>query len=295
MAARSRLSGELPAGMLRESSGRKSFVRMLSQWMERSGWSYQVLAELGEISMTQRDAPNVAVAAAGSYRPGDVMRHNGHIWRCKRSTSLAEDGGVVIDGPIYGKEKLYPDWEHLQTLRRLHASQVNLMILGRNSTLTASALDAFGVLNEWLADIRGQGVKLDDKRLEEKAAAGWVIQDQDGIFGPEEFLSVFLGRLVPPTDLTRFSPEQASQLSHDLGKRIRKAMADLGLDPIDDWARFVAAYPGESRERQHQLRLVSLGQGQWTPEQIESEEIAVAGAIKRLQRQLQRAEKAATE
>jgi hypothetical protein len=257
---------------------------MLSQWMERSGWSYQVLAELGEISMTMRDAPDVQLAAAGSYRPGDVMRHSGHVWRCKKATTLVDVGGSVIDGPIYGKEKLFPDWEHLQTLRRLHASQVNLIILGRNATVTASALDAFGVLNEWLADIRGQGVKIDDQRLAEKAAAGWVIQDSDGIYGPEEFLSVFLGRLTPPTDLTQYSPEQASELSHELGKRIRKAMADAGLDHIDDWARFLAAYPGESRERQHQLRLVTLGQGSWTPEQIESEEIAVAGAIKRLQR-----------
>lgn len=268
---------------------------MLSQWMERSGWSYQVMAELGELSMTIRDAADVQEAAAGSYQAGDVIRHNGHVWRCKRSTSLVEDAGLVIDGPIYGKEKQYPDWEHLQTLRRLHASQVNLMILGRSATVTASALDAFGVLNEWLADMRGQGMKLADQRLADKAAAGWVIQDGDGIFGPEEFLSVFLGRLTPPTDLTRYSLEQASQLSHDLGKRIRKAMADAGLDHIDDWARFVAVYPGESRERQHQLRLVTLGQGQWTPEQIESEEIAVAGAIKRLQRLQRRSAAEATE
>ena len=112
-----------------------------------------------------------------------------------------------------------------------------------------------------------------------------VIADADGPYAAAEFLDVYLGRLAPPEDLDVLSDSEASVMSVEMARQIRQGMAAAGLDLVDDWASFVAAYPTSRAERLAKIRDVALGLASWSGAQVRDEEAAVAIALARLKQQ----------
>lgn len=277
----------------RERRGRNAFERMISSWITRSGWSFQVMSDLVELALTQVEAPGIAPAAVRDYVKGEVMIYRGHVWRARRDASLVAGPGGEPEGPWPKvKEEGTSDWEHLHVLRRIYPSQLNSITRGMVGVISAGTYDALGCLNEWLAGIRsGQVPSPTDPRLREKAEQALVIEDQDGVFGPEEFFSVGLGRLKPPISVTKLTAEEAAATSRQLAKAIRLGLMQAGMDILDDWPQFVSAYPSTDRERLGKVRDVALGRGSWSPEQVEDEEAAIAIALAKLKRKAERSQR----
>jgi hypothetical protein len=273
-------------GVVREEQGRVAFQRLIEKWLKRSDWSLQVMSDLAELAVARADAPDVPAAAERSYAAGATMHYRGHVWRARRATRLVMVDGE-LDGPRTGRgeESGDGDWEHVLALKRLHPSQLNLIVRGRATIVGTQVFDALGLLNEFLADVRAGRVALQaEPRLVEKAAQGIVIADADGVFGPEEFLGVYLGRLEGPVSISAMSEEEAAAVSAELARQIRQGMVAAGLDLVDDWSSFVAAYPSNDRDRLAKIKDVAFARSFWSPEEVEDERAAVAIALRKLSR-----------
>lgn len=266
----------------REQQGRAAFATMLRSWMNRSGWSLQVLSDLCEQAIRQSIAPGVSDWKPGHYRQGDLVVANGAVWRADSAltSATAPQRGADTHGGL----------SLVAVLRRLHPSQLHTLERNTAKQVTATTFDTLGTLNLFLADLRagkrtwsGSG----ERRLTDKARQATVIEDADGPYGPEEFFSVFVGRLDPPFSVMALTPEQASEESRRLARRIRQGMVDAGLDLVDDWSQFVAVYPTSHSERLAKVRDVAQGRASWAAEQVEDEAAAVEIALAKLLRQRQ--------
>lgn len=263
----------------REQQGRAAFATMLRSWMNRSGWSLQVLSDLCEVAIRQSIAPTVRDWHPGRYRRGDLAVAGGAIWCAdtdfdsdaapQRSSDADANAGFRMVG----------------VLRRLHPSQLNTLERNSAKQVGTVVFDTLGTVNLFLAELRsGKRVWPADQRLGEKARQATVIEDADGPFGPEEFFSVFLGRLDPPFSVMALTPEQASEESRRLARRIRQGIAEAGLDLVDDWSQFVAVYPTSDSTRLAKVRDVAQGRASWAAEQVEDEAAAVEIALSKLRR-----------
>lgn len=264
-------------GLAREEQGKAAFTKLIRQWLARSGWSLQVAADLCEVAVRHSLAQEIEEFQPGFYTPGDLVVASGSVWRC-------------IWADNYKAEPKKDDedrWERVASLRRLYPSQLHQLQLGKALQINATVFQVLGCLNQYLADLRRGRAKLPKTlKLIAKASEGVVIEDEDGPYGPEEFLSVYLGRLQPPFSIEQLTEQQASSISQDLARRIRAEMRDAGLDLIDDWAQFVALYPTSDSDRLAKIRDVALGAGYWSPEQVDDELAAVEIALRRLKQRL---------
>lgn len=268
----------------REEKGLQAFTRMVSTWIERNeGISFQAMADLAEHVVRFRLAPDVPPAEARSYSPGELMVYGGHVWRCRTAVTMEEVNGVLIGPRFKTVKKDDPHWEHIGMLRRIQASQLNGITLGRMREGSPRLFDTLGMLNEWLSDLRdGKVPPPADPQLAEKAAKMLILEDEEGPLGAEELFSVYIGKMAPPTDALGLTDEQALQVSRALSRRVRQAMTEAGLDIVDDWGVFAALYPTSSKARLNMVRSVVMGAENWGTDKVLDEEVAVGIAINRL-------------
>lgn len=265
----------------RHEQGRQAFLAMVRAWRSRSGLSLSDLAELCEAAMRADLAPGVPDWKPRPYGAGELVVANGLVWRAKGAINNSEVA-PQRNGPHDG-------FEAVATVRRLYSSQLHTLETGKASNFGPAVFDTLGTLNHWLAELRrGQAVPLTG-RLAEKALQASVIEDSDGPYGPEELLAVYLGLLQPPFSVTRMTQEQANEQSLQLARRIRQGMIEAGLDLVDDWARLVAYYPTNDKERLAKVRDVAQGRATWSAEQVEDEAAAVEIALAKLSRSAKRA------
>jgi len=262
--------------------GREAFRTLVGRWMAASGWSYATISELAELAVTDIEAAGLPKFRGGE-REGEVFVCNGHVWK-----ALVDLGSQHL-APIYSNSRESTEsWDHavfahVAALRRLFPSQVNNLLRGLTQNCYAVTFDAIGSLNEWLAAVKnGTRNAPSDERLAQAAADGVVIQDEQGLFGPEEFLGVYLGLIELPSMFSLLSEQEASEISGHLGKLIRQSMAIAELDLVQDWPKFLAMYPSSDAGRRRRLQEVALGLQKWTGEDVRNEEAAVRIACKRL-------------
>ena len=274
------LEASLP-GLARRQRGAEEFRRMLRSWMARSGWSLAVMAELFEQAVWDLDCPGIPAYDAGPFKAGDLVVDDGYVWKAKSDGIGTSVGPKALDDAGMKEE-----WEKTDAVRRVFPSGLHAFERGKVKTLSDVWLDAFGTLNQWLHEIQ-QGLREPPAapRLRERVAHAKVIADADGPYAAAEFLDVYLGRLAPPEDLDVLSDSEASVMSVEMARQIRQGMAAAGLDLVDDWASFVAAYPTSRAERLAKIRDVALGLASWSGAQVRDEEAAVAIALARLKQQ----------
>lgn len=275
----------------REERGLEAFTRMVTTWIERNeGISFQAMADLAEHVVRFRLAPDVPQAEARSYEPGELMVHGGHVWRCRSAIELQEVNGVLIGPRFKAVRKGDQHWEHVAMIRRIQASQLNGITLGRMREGSPRLFDTLGMLNEWLSDLRdGKVPPPADPQLAEKAAKMLILEDEEGPLGAEELFAVYIGKMTPPTDSLGLTDQQALQVSRSLSRRIREAMTAAGLDIVDDWGTFASLYPTNSKARLNMVRSVVMGAENWGADRVLDEEVAVAIAISRLEALRQKA------
>jgi hypothetical protein len=263
----------------REQAGHDAFITMFRAWVRRSAWSLQVMSDLCETAVRQAVAPQVPSWQPGVYETGDLVVANGWVWEAMGQLQS-------VESPQRGEE-ISNGFRRITLLRRMQPSQLHALDRDAAKQFGAVIFDTLGTLNLYLVDLRsGKAPAPSDERLAEKASLATVIEDSDGPFGPEEFFSVFIGRLQPPFSLTQLTPKQAMNKSRQLARRIREGMMEAGLDLVDDWSRFVAVYPSSDSSRLAKVRDVTLGRAAWAAEQVEDEAAAVEIALKKLRRQV---------
>jgi hypothetical protein len=263
----------------RHEEGRTAFLAMLRAWRSRSGLSFSDAADLCEQAMRHDLAPGVPDWLPRPFERGELVVANGVVWRAK--AAMAESPVA----PQRNEASTHQAFEPVATVRRLYSSQIHTLERGRAQNIGSVVFDTLGTLNTWLADLRrGRATPPSDQKLAEKALQATVVEDSDGPFGPEEMLAVYLGLLQPPISVTQLTPEQASEQSRLLARRIRQGMVEAGLDLVDDWSRFVAVYPTSDKDRLAKVRDVAQGRAAWSSEQVEDEAAAVAIALAKLSR-----------
>lgn len=267
------MDGTISPGLMRDRLGRDAFTALIRAWMARSGWSLLVVADLCEAALRHTIAAEVPDFVPGRYDEGDLVVSHNFVWRATEEMAAAK-------APSKENEQ---NWERICGLRRLYPSQLHNLQLGSVKMPGATAFDVLGQLNLYLSALRGGTAQEPrDQRLREKAAQATVIEDADGPFGPEEMFAVFIGRLQPPFSVTQLSERAAGELSIELARKIRQGMMASGLDLLDDWKKFLAVYPTTDPKRLGKIRDVALGQGTWSPEQVQDEEAAVEIALAKL-------------
>jgi hypothetical protein len=263
----------------RHEQGRQAFVAMLRAWRARSCLSLQDLADLCEYAMRSDLAPGVSSWLPRPYSRGELVVANGGVWRALETVPAPEDA------PQRGETEQKGPFELVTTIRRLFTSQLHSLERGKAQTVGSQVFDTLGTLNLWLAELRRGRVQVpEDGKLAEKALQATVLEDSDGPFGPEEMFAVYVGRMQPPFSVTQMTPEQANEQSRMLARKIRQGMVEAGLDLVDDWTRFVAAYPTSDATRLAKVRDVAQGRSTWSAEQVEDEAAAVEIAVAKLKR-----------
>lgn len=280
----------------RQDRGWEDLRRLVSRWMQRSGWSYGLMSELSEQAVRDLEAPGVSDFDPRAHK-GDLLVANGHVWE------VLKDLKGRVAAPVHESgEGKRGNWNvdedhfrHVGPVRRLFSSQVNNLLRGQTRNVYAVLFDSFGLLNQWLDDVQaGRRPTPTVDRLAEGVRSAVVIRDHEGLFGPEEFLSVFLGRMELPETLAEPSEQEAKSMSAELAKNVRAAFRECSLDLVEDWPEFVACYPSSSSERLRLVREVVLGLRSWPTSRVRDEAMAVEIAIKRLQRAIGRETAAAS-
>jgi hypothetical protein len=246
-----------------ETVGRERFRLLLQQWLKRNSWSLAVTSRLSELALlAQADAPVPDWSAGMPLKAGDWVNHRGHAW---------EALGSPLSEPVEGD----PGWAEVGLTSRLHASGMNLFLRNKNRTLTSTFFLEVGRLNEWVAAVqKGDAAAPQEPRLQELVLQADVILDEEGVFGPEEMLSIATGRLMPP-NLDGASSAAADQSSSGVpARQLRAAAAAAGLDIIDDWPEIAGMYPSTDPARLERLQQVLRGIGSWDPDQEEDERVA---------------------
>lgn len=256
-----------------EVSGREAFRSLIERWLDRNGWSLAVTSRLAELALlAQADEPVPDWAAGMPLSPGAWVNHRGHAWEAI-GTPASEPGEGATG------------WRDVSLTSRLHSSGLNLFLRRKTRSLTSTFFLELGRLNEWLADVQdGKHAAPADQRLRETVASAYVLGDEKGAFGPEELLSIAIGRLIPEPLSGGLGGEleQASQECVS-GRALRKACIDAGLDIVEDWAQIAGLYPGKEPHRQERLRQVLLGAAVWGPEQLSDELLATQVLLQRLE------------
>lgn len=264
---------DMPPGLLKESRGKEAFRSMIRAWMIAGDWSLANLSALSEEAFIAMDLKGLQ-RLEGCTLPvdeGTTLVHSGHAWRAlvKADEEPSDDSR---------------QWKRLGRTRLLHTSGLNQLLRGMTQVVHSGTFENLGRVNLWLEQIRsGEMPKPSDPRLAELCQRGVVIQDAQGVFGPEEFLSVALGRLDSPLNVNVISEREARAESEAVGRKVRSLMAAAGLDLVDDWPQVLALYPSTAQAKQRQLKLVVTGAGAWSPEQAVAERMAVELLINRLE------------
>lgn len=268
----------------RHDRGWEALRAMVSRWMARSSWSYMLMAELAEQAIRDVEAPGVPDFDPNAKK-GQLLVANGHVWLV-----LKDLKGKVLAPVHEAGEGRRGGWnvdeehfQHVAPVRRVFSSQINNLLRGQTRNVYAVLFDGLGVLNEWIDSIQGgQRPMPESDRLSEGVRNAVVIRDSEGAFGPEEFLSVFLGRMEIPEILSEPSEQEADEISQKLARKVRGAMAAAQLDLVEDWPELVACYPSASPDRLRLLRDVVLGLRPWPASQVRDEEMAVEIAVAKL-------------
>lgn len=268
----------IPPELQRDIRGREAFAALTRSWMARSGWSYAVMADLAEQAVITMEARGIEVMTAGEpYEQGELRIASGHVWRAKRN-------GTDSVIPKLGSEKdPASDWELVATVKRVFASQLNNLQRQLMRTATAIVFDTYGTLNQYVSDVQAGKVEGPSSLvLRNRVMEAVVIGDDQGIYGAEEFLSVFLGRLEPPMIAEVITDQEAANLSAQVAKTIREGIARCRLDLVDDFPQFVSCYPTSDPIRLAKIRDVAFGLSNWSADQVRDEEAAVKIALARL-------------
>lgn len=268
----------LPPELQRDIRGREAFAALTRSWMARSGWSYAVMADLAEQAVITMEAKGIEVMKAGeTYEQGELRIASGHVWRAKR------DGTDPVIPKLGSEKDPASDWELVATVKRVFASQLNNLQRQLMRTATAIVFDTYGTLNQYVSDVQnGKVPGPSSSALRNRVLEAVVISDDQGIYGAEEFLSVFLGRLEPPMIAEVLTDQDAAKLSAQVAKTIRDGIARCRLDLVDDWPAFVSCYPTNNPIRLAKIRDVAFGLSNWSADQVRDEEAAVAIALARL-------------
>ena len=257
----------------RDINGHESFYGLIRSWINRSGWSFRAIAELAECAYRHETVPGVPDWQPGkTYELGALVVHDGVAYQALNETS---------EEPCKDSQQ----WRRGPSLRRVYPSQIHKMSHGSVQLINTDTFEALGTLNLYLVKLRsGEAKPPAAKRLAKEAKSGFILEDSDGPLGPEELLSIYLGRLQPPITLAFMSERQSAELCRDLGKRFRAAVAAAGMDIIEDWATLAAMHPSKDAARLRKLREIILGQGQWSATQVEDEEFALEVLIAQLKK-----------
>ena len=254
-----------------EQSGREVLRSLIEQWLDHNGWSLAVTSRLAELALlAQASEPVLDWVAGMPLQAGQWVNHRGHIWE-------------AIGTPASEPADDVPGWRDVSLSSRLHASGLNLFLRSKSRSLASTFFLELGRLNEWVAAVQaGKQAAPTDQRLRDCVASAHVLRDQQGVFGPEELLSIALGRLTPtPLDGRRAAADLPPECIS--GRTLRKAASGAGLDIVDDWDQIAALYPGQEPERQEHLKRVLLGTATWGPEQVEAEQLATQVLLHRLE------------
>lgn len=269
---------QMPQELRRDERGREAFAALMRSWMNRSGWSYAVMANLAEQAVITMEAKGIPVLKPGEpYTQGVLRLANGHVWRAKCD---GDDPRIpkLSDGADSGSH-----WEMVATVKRLFASQLNNLQRQLMRTASASIFDTYGTLNQYVADVQAGKVEGPSSlALRNRVFEAIVIGDDQGIYGAEEFLSVFLGRLEPLMIAEVITDKDAASLSAEVALTIRKGITKCRMDLVDDWAQFVSCYPTSDSIRLAKIRDVAFGMSNWSADQVRDEEAAVKIALARL-------------
>jgi len=233
------------------------------------------MADLAESAVIALAATGIPVmTSAGAYEAGELRIANGHVWRATRDGS-----GAAM--PKLNQES--PDWERVATVRRIFASQINNLQRQLLKQVSPIIFDSYGVLNKYIAAVRsGQLPPPQSATLARHVANAVTISDSEGLYGAEEFLSVYRGLLQPEITEPVINDQEARAISAAVAKRIREGIQSCGLDLVDDWSQFIACYPTSNPVRLTRIKEVALGLGTWSADQVRDEEAAVAIALGRL-------------
>lgn len=264
---------DMPPGLLKEARGKEAFRSMIRAWMIAGDWSLANLAALSEEAFLAMDLKGLQRMEKCSLplAQGTVVVSQGLAWRAvtEASEEPSEDS---------------PQWERLGRTRLLHTSGLNQLLRGMTQVVHSGTFENLGRVNLWLEQIRVNELQPpSDPRMAELCQRGVVIRDSQGVFGPEEFLSVALGRLDSPLNVNVISEREARAESEAAGRKIRALMAAAGMDLIDDWPQVLALYPSTGAAKQRQLKLVVTGAGAWSPEQAVAERMAVELLLSKLE------------
>ena len=256
-----------------EQSGREVLRSLIEQWLEHNGWSLAVTSRLAELALLARSSEPVLEWVAGmSLQAGQWVNHRGHVWE-------------AIGTPASEPADDAPGWRDVSLTSRLHSSGLNLFLRRKSRNLASTFFLELGRLNEWVAGVQaGTQAAPTDQRLRDCVASAHVLGDVEGTFGPEELLSIAIGRLTPePLVKKQAAAEQQRPPECISGRTLRKAATDAGLEIVEDWAQILELYPGKERERQTFLRQVLLGTETWGPEQADGEQLATQVLLQRLE------------
>jgi len=248
-----------------ETTGRERFRSLLQHWLKANGWSLAVTSRLAELALLAKAGEPIPDWMAGMpLSSGSWVNHRGHAWEAigePRSEPAADN----------------PGWREVGLTSRLHASGINLFLRGKNRTLTSTFFLEVGRLNEWIAAVQaGKAPAPQEVRLQELVSQATVLRDEEGVLGPEEMLSIAVGRLMPPTmnDPEEPPASAASVEAMVPARALRAAAAHAGLDIIEDWQQIAELYPTDDPQRLSRLQQVLLGQSHWSTSEAEDEHLA---------------------
>jgi len=265
----------LPPELQRFARGQAAFAALTKSWMARSGWSFSVMADLAEAAVIALEANGIPVMTdASSYVEGDLRIANGHVWRAIRDGSGASMPKL---------SQASADWERVATVRRIFASQINNLQRQLLKQVSPVVFDSYGLLNKYIEEVQvGKLSMPKSANLARHLANAQTVKDDQGLYGAEEFISVYLGLLRPEIIEPVINDREALSISAAVAKRIRDGIQSCGLDLIDDWSQFIACYPTSNPMRLTRIKEVALGLGSWSADQVRDEEAAVAIALGRL-------------
>jgi hypothetical protein len=257
--------------LIMETIGRDRFRALLQQWLKRNNWSLAVASRLAELALlAQAKVPVPDWTAGMPLQPGSWVNHKGHAW---------EAVGTPASEPAEGDA----GWLDRGLTSRLHASGLNLFIRNKNRSLTATFLLELGRLNEWVARVQaGNAAPPTEQRLRDLVTNATVISDADGALGPEELLSIAVGRSDPPP-WPGGTTADAATTAVVPARQLRAAAAAAGLDIIDDWQTISGMYPTADQGRLERLQQLLRGLAQWDLQEEEDERAACLVLLQRLQ------------
>jgi hypothetical protein len=203
--------------LITEQSGREVLRSLIEQWLDHNGWSLAVTSRLAELALLARSSEPIPEWVAGmSLQAGQWVKHRGHVWE-------------AIGTPASEPADDVPGWREVSLTSRLHSSGLNLFLRRKSRSLASTFFLELGRLNEWVAAVQaGKQAAPTDQRLRDCVASAHVLRDQQGVFGPEELLSIAISRLTPePLVKKQAAAEQERPPECISGRTLRKAAGVL--------------------------------------------------------------------